>query len=437
MERKNTMNSLLIKGGRIVDPSQKMDQIADLWIRSGKVEAIGPQLQIPPHETVEQIDASQLIVTPGWIDIHTHLREPGGTHKETIETGARAAAAGGFTSIACMANTQPVNDSSYITTYIRQKVAMESPIHIFPIGAVTKGLKGEELAEIGSMREAGIVAISDDGKTVMNAYLFRKALDYSRRFDLTVISHAEDLNLKGLGVMNEGFNSARFGLRGVPRAAEEVIVARDIYLAELTGARLHVAHVSTAGSVALIREAKRRGIQVTAEVTPHHLTLTDEAVGTYDTNTKVAPPLREQEDIEALQEAVADGTVDALASDHAPHSREEKAVEYDQAEFGMVGLETAFPLYYAKVLKNHWDLSKMVAAMTLKPAKIIGVKKGTLQVGADADVSIFDPAMEWIVDKTQFQSKSQNTPFHFWKMRGKPVYTIVEGRVVYRGALNA
>lgn len=423
--------SLFIRNGRIVDPGQKLDQVTDLWVRNGKVEAVGKNFSLPPEVNVQEIDATGLIVTPGWIDIHTHLREPGGTHKETIETGSRAAAAGGFTSIACMANTQPVNDSSYITTYIKQRVAAESPVNVFPIGAVTKGLKGEELAEIGSMREAGIVAISDDGKTVMNAYLFRKALDYSRRFDLVVISHAEDLNLKGLGVMNEGYHSARFGLRGIPKAAEEVIIARDIYLAELTGARLHIAHVSTAGSVALIREAKRRGIQVTAEVTPHHLTLTDEAVGSYDTNTKVAPPLREMEDIEALQEAVAEGIIDALASDHAPHSREDKEVEYDQAEFGMVGLETAFPLYYSKVLKNHWDLSKLVAAMTIQPAKIIGVKKGTLSPGSDADISIFDPKKTWTVDKNQFRSKSQNTPFHGWELQGKPIYTIVAGQVVY------
>lgn len=423
--------SLFIRNGRIVDPSQKLDQVTDLWVRNGKVEAIGKNFSLPPEVNVQEIDATGLIVTPGWIDIHTHLREPGGTHKETIETGSHAAAAGGFTSIACMANTHPVNDSSYITTYIKQRVAAESPVNVFPIGAVTKGLKGEELAEIGSMREAGIVAISDDGKTVMNAYLFRKALDYSRRFDLVVISHAEDLNLKGLGVMNEGYHSARFGLRGIPKAAEEVIIARDIYLAELTGARLHIAHVSTAGSVALIREAKRRGLQVTAEVTPHHLTLTDEAVGSYDTNTKVAPPLREMEDIEALQEAVADGIIDALASDHAPHSREDKEVEYDQAEFGMVGLETAFPLYYSKVLKNHWDLSKLVAAMTIQPAKIIGVKKGTLSPGSDADISIFDPKKTWTVDKNQFRSKSQNTPFHGWELQGKPIYTIVAGQVVY------
>lgn len=425
------IHSLLIKNGRVVDPSQNLDGIHHILIRKGKVEAIGQGFEIPSNEPLNELDASGLIVTPGWIDIHTHLREPGGAHKETIQTGTQSAAAGGFTSIACMANTQPVNDSSYITTYIKQKVMSESPIHVFPIGAVTKGLRGEELAEIGSMREAGIVAISDDGKTVMNAYLFRKALDYSKRFGLAVISHAEDLNLKGLGVMNEGFNSARFGLRGIPKAAEEVIIARDIYLAELTGARLHVAHVSTAGSVALIREAKRRGIQVTAEVTPHHLTLTDEAVGTYDTNTKVAPPLREKEDIESLQEAVSDGTIDALASDHAPHSREEKEVEYDHAEFGMVGLETAFPLYYGKVLKNHWDLSKMVAAMTIKPAQIIGVNKGTLKKGSDADISIFDPREEWVVDKGQFRSKSTNSPFHGWKVTGKPIYTIVGGKIVY------
>ena len=437
MEGRNSMiaDSLLIRNGKVIDPSQNKDAILDIFVRHGKIEALGKAIEIPREEPFKEIDATGLVVTPGWIDIHTHLREPGGTHKETIETGTKSAAAGGFTSIACMANTQPVNDSSYITTYIRQKVATDSPVNVFPIGAVTKGLKGEELAEIGSMREAGIVAISDDGKTVMNAYLFRKALDYSRRFDLTVISHAEDSNLKGLGVMNEGFNSARFGLRGIPKAAEEVIVARDIYLAELTGAKLHIAHASTAGSVALIREAKRRGIQVTAEVTPHHLTLTDEAVGTYDTNTKVAPPLREKEDIEALQEAVADGTIDALASDHAPHSREEKEVEYDHADFGMVGLETAFPLYYAKVLKNHWDLSKLVAAMTIKPAKIIGLKKGTLQVGADADISIFDPNLEWVVDKNQFRSKSQNSPFHGWTVKGKPVFTIVAGKIVYRGTI--
>jgi len=431
----NDSFSLLIKNGRVIDPSQGIDKVTQILVRNGKVDSIGESLDFKKEITHSEIDATGLVVTPGWIDIHTHLREPGGTHKETIATGAQAAASGGFTSIACMANTQPVNDSSYITSYIKQKVAAESPINIFPIGAVTKGLLGEELAEIGSMREAGIVAISDDGKTVMNAYLFRKALDYSKRFDLVVISHAEDLNLKGRGVMNEGFHSAKFGLRGIPKAAEEIIVARDIALAELTGARLHIAHISTAGSVALVREAKRRGIKVTAEVTPHHLTLTDEAVGTYDTHTKVAPPLREPEDVEALQEAVADGVIDALASDHAPHAREEKEVEYDHAEFGMVGLETAFPLYYAKVLKNHWDISKLIGAMTIKPAQIIGIDKGTLKKGADADISIFDPQREWTVHRTDLKSKSQNSPFIGWRMQGKPIYTLVAGQIVYQEAL--
>ncbi len=424
--------ALLIRGGQIFDPSQKLDLKGDLFIRNGKVEAISTSIPLPKEFPVQIIEANGLWVTPGWIDIHTHLREPGQTHKETIKTGSEAAAAGGFTSIACMANTKPVNDSSYITSYIHQKVAAESMINIYPIGAITKGLEGEELAEIGSMWEAGIVGISDDGKTVMNAYLMRKALDYSKRFQLVVMCHAEDANLKGRGVMNEGFNSARFGLRGIPRTSEDLIVARDILLAELTGAKLHISHVSTAGSVALVREAKRRGLSVTAEATPHHLTLTDESVGTYDTNTKVAPPLREPQDLEALAEAVSDGTIDALASDHAPHSVEDKEVEYDNAEFGMVGLETAFPLYHRLALKKGISTARMIEAMTVKPAEIIGIPKGTLKVGADADVTIFDPACKYRIDKTQFRSKSQNTPFHQWEVQGKVCYTIVDGKVVYR-----
>lgn len=427
------MSSLVIRNGRVLDPSQKLDSVCDLLICDGKIEAIGPQLKVPADTALQTLDATGLLVTPGWIDIHTHLREPGGSHKETILTGTQAAASGGFTSIACMANTKPVNDNSFITGFILQKAALESEINVYPIGAITKGLEGEELAEIGSMWESGIVGISDDGRTVMNAYLMRKALDYSKRFDLPVVCHAEDTNLKGRGVMNEGFNSARFGLRGIPRTSEEIIVARDILLAELTGARLHVAHVSTAGSVALVREAKRRGIRVTAEVTPHHLTLTDEVVGTYDTNTKVAPPLREQQDIEALTEALADGTIDALASDHAPHSVEEKEVEYDHAEFGMVGLETAFPLYYRAALRKGIGLDRLISAMTQKPAEIIGIPKGTLKVGLDADVTVFDPNVKYTIDKTKFRSKSQNTPFHGWEVQGKVCYTIVSGKIVFRG----
>ena len=426
------MNSLLIQKGCVIDPSQNRDEVCDILIENGKIKDIGPMLPVS-DPGVERIDVNGMVVSPGWIDIHTHLREPGQTHKETIQTGSEAAAAGGFTSIACMANTKPVNDSSFITTYIMQKVASEAKVNVYPIGAITKGLEGEELAEIGSMYEAGIVGISDDGRTVMNSYLMRKALDYSKRFDLVVTCHAEDVNLKGKGVMNEGFNSSRFGLRGIPKASEEIIVARDILLAELTGAKLHVAHLSTAGSVKLVREGKRRGVRLTAEVTPHHLTLTDEAVGNYDTHTKVAPPLREPEDIEALLEGLADGTIDALASDHAPHSREDKEVEYDHAEFGMVGLETAFPLYYRLVLDKRIDLKRLISSMTHKPAEVIGIPKGTLKKGADADITIFDPAAKYTIDRNQFKSKSMNSPFHGWEVQGKVAYTIVGGRIVHRG----
>jgi dihydroorotase len=425
---------LLLRGGRIFDPSQNLDLQGDLYLRNGKIESIARSIPLTRETGALVMDVTNCIVTPGWIDMHTHLREPGQSHKETIKTGSDAAAAGGFTSVACMANTSPVNDNSFITSYLYQRASSESEINIYAIGAITKGLKGEELAEIGSMCEAGIVGISDDGKTVMNSYLMRKALDYSRRFDLVVISHAEDSNLKGRGVMNEGFNSAKYGLRGIPRTSEEIIVARDILLAELTGARLHIAHASTLGTVALVREAKRRGIKVTAEVTPHHLTLTDEAVGNYDTNTKVAPPLREAQDLEALCEGLKDGTIDVLASDHAPHSVEDKEVEYDLAEFGMVGLETAFPLYHRLVLDNKVSLERLISAMTVKPAEILGLQKGTLRVGVDADVTVFDPSFRHSFDKAKFRSKSQNTPFHGREVQGDVLYTIVGGKVVHRAA---
>ncbi len=424
--------SLLIQGGRIVDPSQKLDGTGDVLIENGKITAVG-RMEKPVPAGIPTLNAKGLIVTPGWIDMHTHLREPGASNKETIHTGTQAAAAGGMTSIACMANTNPVNDNAFITSFIHQKAAAESVVNVYPIGAITKGLKGEELAEIGSMWEVGISALSDDGKTVMNSYLMRKAMDYSKKFDLVVISHAEDVNLKGKGVMNEGFNSARFGLRGIPRTSEDLIVARDILLAELTGARIHVAHLSTVGSVELVRQAKKRGIRVTAEVTPHHLNLTDDAVANYDTNTKVAPPLREQADVEAVREALADGTIDVVASDHAPHAIEDKLVEYDLAEFGMVGLETAFPLYYRMCLKHGVDLGRLIASLTTEPAKILGLPKGTLAKGSDGDVTVFDPEKTYRIDKTAFRSKSRNTPFDGWEVQGKVRYTIVGGRVVYRG----
>jgi dihydroorotase len=423
--------SLFIKNGRVVDPSQKLDGIHHIWIEDGRIAAIGPNVAPPAGAAATSLDASGLIVTPGWIDMHTHLREPGASQKETILTGTQAAAAGGMTSIACMANTNPVNDNAFVTSFIHKKAATDSIVNVFPVGAVTKGLKGEELAEIGSMHEAGIFALSDDGKTVMNSYLMRKAMDYSKRFELAIICHAEDTNLKGKGVMNEGFNSARFGLRGIPRTSEDLIVARDILLAELTGARVHIAHVSTVGAVELVRQGKKRGVRVTAEVTPHHLNLTDDAVAEYDTNTKVAPPLREQRDVEALREGLADGTIDVVASDHAPHAIEDKLVEYDFAEFGMVGLETAFPLYYRMCLKNGVGLTRLIAAMTTEPAKVLGIAKGTLRVGADADLTLFDPESTYRIDKMGFRSKSRNTPFHGWEVQGKVRYTIVQGQVVY------
>ncbi|MBI4403721.1 MAG: dihydroorotase [Deltaproteobacteria bacterium] len=426
------MKPLLIKGGRIIDCDQNLDLRGDLFVRGGKIEAIATSIPIPQESPCTIIDAEGLIVTPGWLDIHTHLREPGANHKETIKSGSEAAAAGGFTTIACMPNTQPVNDNSFITNYIYQKVSSDSDVNIYCIGAISKGLQGEQLAEIGSMWEAGIVGISDDGNTVMNSYLMRKAMDYSKRFDLVVITHCEDSNLKGKGVMNEGFNSARFGLRGIPNAAEELMVARDILLSELTGAKLHIAHVSTQGSVELIRQAKKRGARVSAEVTPHHLTLTDEAVGNYDTNTKVAPPLREIQDLEALWEGLADGTIDALASDHAPHSVEEKEVEYDLAAFGMVGLETAFPLYFRLVLENKISLSRLVSALTVKPAEIIGIPRGTLKVGSQADITVFDPKSRYRLDKSKFRSRSTNTPFHGVEVQGKVCYTVCGGKVVHR-----
>ena len=424
---------MILKGGRVLDPSQDLDKVCDVFIQDGKVAGIDQNIE---SKDAKVLDVSGLLVTPGWLDIHTHLREPGQSHKETIQTGTEAAAAGGFTTLACMANTHPVNDNSFVTSYLREKIANEALVNVFVIGAVTKGLEGKELAAIGSMWEAGIVALSDDGMTVMNSYLYRKAMDYAKRFGLTIISHCEDTGLKGRGVMNEGFHSTKFGLRGNPKASEEIMVARDILLAELTGAKLHIAHVSTKGSVELVRQAKARGIAVTGEATPHHLNLTDEAVANYDTNTKVAPPLREPEDIEALCAAVADGTLEVLASDHAPHAAEEKEVEFDQAEFGMIGLELAFSLYYKKVLEKKFSLNRMVQAMTVNPASVIGVPKGTLKIGADADVTIADLTKKWELDRFQLKSKSQNTPFHGHQMNGRVAYTLLGGRVIYQYGEN-
>ncbi len=418
-----------IVNGRLIDPANRIDGEVDLRIENGRVTAVAPRGEGPRDGEV--IDATGRWVVPGLVDMHTHLREPGFEYKESIGTGTRAAAAGGFTSVACMANTNPVNDSPAITEFILGKARRQGVVNVFPIGGVTKGLAGESLAEMGEMKEAGIVGVSDDGNTIMNAAVARRAFEYAGMFDLVVISHCEDRNLSEEGVMHEGFVSTRLGLPGVPAAAEEIMVSRDLHLAELTGARLHIAHLSTAGSVRLIREARDRGVDVTAEVSPHHLTLTDEAVSTYDTNAKMAPPLRPERDVQAVREALLDGTIDAIATDHAPHSPVEKEVEFNAAPNGIIGLETALPLVLRLVHEGRLPLDTALHRLTLGPARILRIDKGHLSIGADADVTIIDPLVEQEVDPTRFYSKSRNTPFAGWKLRGRAVRTIVGGRTVF------
>ncbi|MDP2682968.1 MAG: dihydroorotase [Deltaproteobacteria bacterium] len=436
------MNKFLIKGGRVIDPANGVDGIGDVLIEGEKIKEIrieGQRVKVSKGQRVKDsdtglrtIDASGLLVCPGFIDMHTHLREPGYEYKETIRTGTMAAAAGGFTSIACMANTNPVNDNTSVTRYILKKAMEEGVINVLPIGAISKGLKGETLAEIGELKDSGCVAISDDGRPVANSGLMRLAMEYAKQFNLLVISHCEDTGLAGDGVMNEGFVSTKLGLKGIPDAAEDIMAARDIALAELTEGRLHIAHISTKGSVALVRNAKQRGLNITAEVTPHHFTLTDEAVIGYNTNTKMNPPLRTMQDIDAIKRGLEDGTIDAIATDHAPQTLDEKDVEFDKAANGIIGLETALPLCLRLVSDNVLTLSELIAKLSANPAKLFGLdSKGQLKVGADADIAIVDLNKEWIVDAKELKSKSRNTPFDGWKMKGKAVKTIVAGRVVY------
>ena len=425
---------VLIKGGRVIDPSQEIDQTANILIEDGKVKGFPKDIKkLEKESDIQIIDARGNIVAPGLIDLHVHLREPGFEHKETIRTGCEAAAAGGFTSVVCMPNTNPVNDNASVTEYILLKARTEGIVNVFPIGAITKGEKGEILAEIGEMWEAGCVGISDDGWPVMNSNLMRHAMEYVKAYGIPVISHAEDLNLSAHGVMNEGFTSTILGLRGIPNASEEVMVSRDITLAELTGAHLHIAHVSTAGAVRLIRDAKRRGVNVTAEATPHHFSLTDKVVLSYDTNAKVNPPIRGEEDVEAIKEGLKDGTIDVIATDHAPHSEDEKKVEFDLAPFGISGLETALPLSLQLVRDGVLTLPELIKKLTVSPAKIIGIDRGTLKTGAIADVVIFDPDKSVKVDREKFRSKGKNTPFHGWELSGCVLYTIVGGKVVFSG----
>jgi dihydroorotase len=435
------LNRLLIKGGRVIDPASGIDGLFDVYVIGGKIAAVKPA--ILPKPTLEKggrgdlndwtiIDASGLIVCPGFIDMHTHLREPGYEYKETIQTGTIAAAAGGFTSIACMANTNPVNDNASVTRYILKKAAEEGVVNVFPVGAISKGLHGETLADIGELKEAGCVAISDDGKPVMSSSLMRLGMEYAKPFNLLIISHVEDAGLATGGVMNEGFVATKLGLKGLPNAKEDIMAARDIALAELTGARLHIAHISTKGSVELVRKAKQRGLSVSAEVTPHHFTLTDEAVMGYNTNAKMNPPLRTKDDIDAIKIGLKDGTIDSIATDHAPQSIDEKDVEFDKAANGIVGLETAASLCLRLVADNILTLPELIKKMSAIPAKLMNLDgKGKLNVGADADITIIDLNKEWVVDAKKLKSKSKNTPFDGWKMQGKVVKTIVAGKMVY------
>lgn len=422
----------LIKGGQVIDPG-RMNQISDVLIENGKIQLIDTNLQatLKNPESVTIIDAKGLIVCPGFIDLHVHFREPGFEYKETIATGVDSAVAGGFTTVCCMPNTNPVNDSQSITEFILRQAKIADKARVFPIGAITKGSKGEELAEIGELHHAGCVAISDDGIPVMNSLVMRRAMEYARAFDLPVVDHCEDSHLSAGGAMNEGFVSTELGIPGIPNAAEEVMVARNIFLAELTQSRLHLPHVSTIGSVRLLREAKARGVSVTAEACPHHFTLTDEAVRNFDTNAKMNPPLRTDADVQAVKEALKDGSIDIIATDHAPHAVHEKQRQFDNAPFGIIGLETALSLTLNLVEEGVLTLEQALSKLTCEPARVFNLSFGTLAVGADADVTLIDPKKSWTLDPNRLHSKSRNTPFAGWTLKGKVSKTLVDGRVVY------
>jgi dihydroorotase len=426
------MSALLIRGGRVVDPSRRVDAKLDVLLQDGKVAQVGERLKSKGAETV---DAEGLVVCPGFIDLHTHLREPGREDKETIATGTRAAAAGGFTAVCAMPNTEPVNDNAGITRAILEKAAAEGVVRVHPIGAITRGSKGEELADFGDLREAGCVAVSDDGRPVTSARMMRRALEYARAFDLTVIDHCEEPTLSHGFAMNEGPVASWLGLRGYPAVAETMVVERDIHLAELTGGRVHIAHLSTAGAVEAVRRGKARGVRVTAEATPHHLLLTDQLVrdSEYDTSTKMNPPLRGEPDRNAVLEGLRDGTIDCIATDHAPHGVDDKKVEYDQAANGIVGLETAVALCLDRLVREGLlELSRLVALFSTNPAQLLGLPGGMLAPGAHGDVTILDLARRYKVNPERFETKGRNTPFAGWSLVGRPVLTIVGGKVVFR-----
>jgi len=422
------MNATLIRNGRIVDPANGRDEIADLWMVDGR---IGEE---PRKEKRETIDATGLIVSPGLIDIHVHFREPGFGWKETIESGARAAAAGGFTTVVCMPNTSPVADSPSTIAWIKDRAAAVASVRVLPTGTISKNLAGEELAPIASLAQAGVVAITDDGHCVQNNELMRRAVEYARMVGVPVLDHCQDYNLVGNGLVHEGYWSTLLGLPGWPAAGEEAIVARNILLAELCDHPIHCQHISAAGSVRLLREARARGVKISGEVCPHHIALTDESIQDFDTDFKMNPPLRTQRDIDALLEGIGDGTLDILASDHAPHAGFEKEVEFDRAPFGIVGLETELGLFLHLLVHRYQTigLPRLIEMLTVNPARVFGLKSGTFSLGAPADVTLIDPEREWTVEAADFQSLSRNTPFGGWKLKGRAVRTIVGGKTVWQ-----
>lgn len=420
--------AIFITGGHIIDPG-RYNGVGDVLIDQGRIAAVSSALEAPSH--AKRISAKGRLVVPGFVDLHVHFREPGFEYKETIQSGAASAVAGGFTTVCCMPNTNPVNDNQAITEFMLERARAAGLANVLPIGAITKGSEGKELAEIGDLRRAGCVAISDDGKPVMNSLVMRRAMEYALAFDIPVVDHCEDLHLAEGGCMNEGLISTELGLPGIPSAAEDVMVARNVALAELTGARLHLAHISTEGSVRMVREAKARGIRVTAEACPHHFTITEEAVRGYDTCAKMNPPLRTWRDVQAIKQGLRDGTIDVIATDHAPHATQEKQQGFTEAPFGIVGLETALSLTLALVDEGVLTLETAVAKLSTVPAAAFGLKKGSLAVGADADVTIVDSHAQWEVDPAKFRSKSRNTPFAGWKLKGRVCTTIVGGKVVF------
>ena len=430
--------TVLIKNGRVIDPANSINEFKDILIEKGKIKSLESpgKVKIDSEEKPSIFDAKNCVVCPGLIDMHVHFREPGFEYKETIKSGCDSAAAGGFTSVAVMPNTKPVNDSRSVTEHILSIAKNEASINVYAIAAITKKLAGESLSEMSDLRDAGVIAFSDDGRPVMDNELMRRAFEYSKMFNLPLIQHSEMLDLTEGGCMNEGIVSTELGLKGMPVEAEDIMVYRDISLLEKTGGRLHVAHISSKNSVDLVRQAKTKGLSVTCEVAPHHFTLTDEAVRGYDTNTKMSPPLRTIKDVEAIKEGLGDGTIDIIATDHAPHDTVDKQVEYQNACFGIVGLETALPLSLKLVDEKILSMGDLIRKLTSTPADIFNLKSGKLSLGSDADILIFNPNLEYLIDVSKFHSKSKNSPFDGWKVKGKVMHTLVQGKTVYSAIKN-